>query len=134
MCEDFGKLILRLAVGGLMILHGIHKLIYGHEFVVTQLRNADLPEILWVGLPITQILAPLCLIIGFATRISSLLVVFTMGMAVFLTKGMTGFDIDPNTGGLLAELNILFLASALTISLIGPGKLAIYQGDSPIFK
>ncbi len=27
--EDFGKLLLRLAVGGLMLFHGVHKLFAG---------------------------------------------------------------------------------------------------------
>lgn len=134
MREDFGKLFLRLAVGGLMLLHGIHKALYGHDFVITQLKSSGLPEALWLGVPITQILAPLCLIVGFATRLSSLLIAFTMVMAIFLTKGMTGFDLNPNTGGLLAELDILFLVCGLVIFLIGPGRLSIYQGNKGVFK
>lgn len=134
MLEDFGKLFLRLAVGGLMLLHGIHKALYGHDFVTTHLKSAGLPEMLWLGVPITQILAPVCLIIGFATRLSSVLVAFTMGMAMYLTKGMHAFDIDSGTGGLMAELNILFLVTSLCIFLLGPGKLAIYQGNKAIFK
>lgn len=32
-CDDLGKLLLRLAVGGLMLFHGLHKLFGGVGFI-----------------------------------------------------------------------------------------------------
>lgn len=130
MTSDLGKFILRLGVGGLMIFHGIFKLIHGFDFIINQLTENGLPKWLWLGVPVGEIVAPFFLIIGFATRMSGAVIAFTMFMTFFLVKGMAGFSIDPNTGGLNAELNILFLMSALAITLIGPGSIRLYRGKS----
>ncbi|KUF43206.1 DoxX family protein [Myroides marinus] len=133
MNADFGKFLLRLGVGGLMIFHGIHKLIHGHDFIINQLKAHNLPELLWIGVPIGEIIAPIFLIVGFATRISASIVAFTMFMSLFLVKGMGSFGLDPNTGGVLAELNLLYLLSALAIAFIGPGTIRFYKGKKGIW-
>lgn len=132
MSADLGKFILRLGVGGLMIFHGIFKLIHGHDFIINQLSANGLPKWLWLGVPVGEIVAPLFLIVGFATRVSGAIIAFTMFMTFFLVKGMAGFSIDSNTGGLNAELNILYLMSALAITFIGPGSYRLYKGKSSI--
>ncbi|MEK6451151.1 MULTISPECIES: DoxX family protein [unclassified Myroides] len=132
MSTDLGKFILRLGVGGLMIFHGIFKLIHGHDFIINQLSANGLPKWLWLGVPVGEIVAPLFLIVGFATRVSGAIIAFTMFMTFFLVKGTAGFGIDPNTGGLNAELNILYLMSALAIAFIGPGSYRIYKGKRGI--
>lgn len=39
--QDFGKLLIRISVGGLMIFHGIYKLIHGHDFIKIMLEKKD---------------------------------------------------------------------------------------------
>ncbi|WP_025124304.1 DoxX family protein [Myroides odoratimimus] len=133
MNADFGKFLLRLGVGGLMIFHGIHKLIHGHDFIINQLKANNLPELLWLGVPIAEIVAPIFLILGFATRISATLIAFTMFMAMFLAKGMASFGLDPNTGGLNGELAMLYFFAALAITFIGPGTIRFYKGKQGIW-
>ncbi|WP_121964743.1 DoxX family protein [Myroides sp. N17-2] len=133
MNADFGKFLLRLGVGGLMIFHGIHKLIHGHDFIISQLKAHNLPELLWIGVPVGEIIAPIFLLVGFATRISGSIIAFTMFMSLFLVKGMANFNLDPNTGGLDAELNILYLLAALAIVFIGPGTIRLYKGKRGIW-
>lgn len=41
--QDLGKFILRLGVGGLMIFHGIHKIIHGHDMIIEQLAAKGFP-------------------------------------------------------------------------------------------
>lgn len=41
--DDAGKLLLRLAVGGLMLFHGIHKLIDGVDGISGMLAARDCP-------------------------------------------------------------------------------------------
>lgn len=123
--SDAGKFILRVGVGGVMIFHGIHKLIHGHDFIVKQLESNSLPSFLWIGVPVAEIIAPLLLIFGVATRISSFLIAFTMLMTFFLVLGTTGLELNPATGGLKGELNLLFLIASVAILLIGPGKIRI---------
>lgn len=40
-CDDAGKLLLRLAVGGLMLFHGLHKLLGGVGFISGMLVEKD---------------------------------------------------------------------------------------------
>lgn len=126
--QDLGKLILRLGVGGLMIFHGIHKIIHGHDMIIEQLAAKGLPTWLWLGVPVGEIIAPILLIVGAFTRLSGVLIAFTMVMSMVLVKGGGSFAISATTGGIGAELNLLYLAGALAIAMIGPGSFRLYKG------
>ena len=43
MTDDAGKLVLRLSVGVLMLLHGIHKLLHGVDGIGGMLAGMGLP-------------------------------------------------------------------------------------------
>lgn len=122
--DDFGKLLLRLAAGGLMIPHGIHKLLHGDEFIRSKLAEAGLPEFIALGVPVGEILAPVLLILGLATRLSALTVAFTMVMSLVLAFGGRFFTLNQH-GGWTPELNILFLVSCLAIFFMGSGRYAV---------
>ncbi len=126
--QDLGKFILRLGVGGLMIFHGIHKIIHGHDMIIDQLAAKGLPTWLWLGVPVGEIIAPILLIVGAFTRLSGVLIAFTMVMSMVLVKGGGSFALSTTTGGLGAELNLLYLAGALAIAMIGPGSFRLYKG------
>lgn len=126
--QDLGKFILRLGVGGLMIFHGIHKIIHGHDMIIEQLSAKGFPTWMWIGVPIGEIIAPILLIVGAFTRLSSVLIAFTMVMSMVLVKGGGSFALSPATGGLGAELNLLYLVGALAIAMIGPGSYRLYKG------
>ena len=49
MTDDAGKLVLRLAVGVLMLLHGIHKLLHGVDGIAGMLAGMGLPAFLAYG-------------------------------------------------------------------------------------
>lgn len=133
---NLGRLFLRLGVGGLMIFHGINKLIStnGHDGVKEMLAAKGLPELLWLGVPVGEVIAPLLILIGVATRISSIVVAATMAVAIYLAFGMDGFSIDPATGGIAVELNLLYLLSALALACIGSGNYSAYNGENKWLK
>jgi putative oxidoreductase len=122
--ENLAKLILRVTVGGLMLFHGISKLIHGHGFIKDQLASASLPEFLALGVPIGEVIAPILLIIGFKTRAASLVVAFTMLMSIFLVFRDKLFALNQH-GGLAYELNALFLFASLAIFFQGAGAYAV---------
>ncbi|WP_060873303.1 DoxX family protein [Myroides odoratus] len=126
--QDLGKFILRLGVGGLMIFHGIHKIIHGHDMIIEQLAAKGYPTWLWLGVPIGEIIAPILLIVGAFTRLSGVLIAFTMVMSMVLVKGGGSFAVSTTTGGIGAELNMLYLVGALAIAMIGPGSYRLYKG------
>lgn len=122
--DNLALLLLRLAVGGMMLLHGIHKLVGGHGFIEGKLIEAGLPGFLWLGVPVGEVLAPILMIIGYKTRISSLVVAITMAMSIYLVFMSKIFTLNEN-GGWIIELNVLYLVGALAIFLQGPGNYAI---------
>lgn len=129
--DNLAKLILRVTVGGLMFFHGIHKVINGHDFIRSKLTEVGLPEFIAYGVPIGEVLAPLLLIIGFKTRLSALVVAFTMVMSVFLVFSDKIFSLNQN-GGIAYELNLFFLLASIAIYFQGAGKYAVSQKVSAI--
>ena len=58
---DTGRLILRLSVGGLMLFHGIAKILHpgSLDFIGGMLNGYSLPAFLAYGVYIGEVLAPL---------------------------------------------------------------------------
>jgi putative oxidoreductase len=124
MREDVGKLILRLTVGVLMLLHGLAKISGGVGGIGGMLQSAGLPAALAYGAYVGEVLAPLLVIIGFYARIGALLMVVNMLFAIGLAHTKDVFLLT-KTGGWAIELQAFFLLSALAVALIGPGRYAI---------
>lgn len=129
--SDLGKLLLRVSIGGLMVFHGISKLYHGHDFIKGMLTSKNLPEYMWLGVPLGEVFAPICILLGVFTRISSLLVAFTMLMTFYLVHGMEGFSLS-QTGGLKVELNLFYLLTSLALFFLGSGKYSVYKGNKGI--
>jgi putative oxidoreductase len=124
MREDTGKLILRLTVGVLMLLHGVAKVSGGVGGIGGMLQSAGLPAALAFGVYVGAVLAPLLVIIGFYARIGALIMVVNMLFAIGLAHTKDIFLLT-KTGGWAIELQAFFLFTALAVALIGPGRYAI---------
>jgi putative oxidoreductase len=122
--EDTGKLILRLTVGVLMLLHGVAKVSGGVGGIGGMLQSAGLPAALAYGAYVGEVLAPLLVIIGFYARIGALIMVVNMLFAIGLAH-MKDIFLLTKTGGWAIELQAFFLFTALAVALIGPGRYAI---------
>ena len=59
MSEDIGKLVLRLTLGILLLLHGINKLRFGISGIEGLVENHGLPALLAYGVYVGEVLAPL---------------------------------------------------------------------------
>lgn len=122
--SDLGKLVLRLALGILILLHGIAKLKGGLSGIEDMLAAQGLPTFLAYGALVGEVLAPLMLILGFYARIGALLVVVNMLFAFALVHlGQLGLLNEQ--GGWALELQGMFLASALALALLGPGRYGV---------
>lgn len=122
--SDLGKLVLRLALGVLVLLHGIAKLKGGLSGIEGMLAAQGLPTFLAYGALVGEVLAPLMLILGFYARIGALLVVVNMLFAFALVHlGQLGLLNEQ--GGWALELQGMFLASALALALLGPGRYGV---------
>jgi putative oxidoreductase len=126
--NDLGKLILRLTVGGLMMFHGVSKLRHGVAWIAGPLHAHHLPAALAYGVYLGEVLGPILLILGIYTRPAALLVAIDMVMALVLVMQGRAFQIDRQTGALGAELQFLYLFSALAIAFLGSGRFALSRG------
>ncbi len=125
--NDFGKLILRVTVGSLMLFHGLYKFQHGYGFVSQLLVQAKLPGYLSHGILVGELLAPLFMVLGIYTRPAALLQVFVMAMAVYLVHTKELFSMAEH-GGYALELQALYLFGALAVFFFGAGRYSASHG------
>ncbi|MGH7678766.1 MAG: DoxX family protein [Gemmatimonadaceae bacterium] len=128
MFADWGKLLLRLAVGVLLMLHGIAKLKNGIAWMAGPLGGLGLPMFVGYGVFVGEIIAPIFLILGKFSRLAGLAVAFDLFMAIVLVR--RGDIVKLNQGGGWAiEVEMLFLLGGICIFLLGSGKYSISKGE-----
>jgi putative oxidoreductase len=125
---DFGLLLLRIALGGLMLFHGIHKLIYGVGFIGDMLAAIGLPSFIAYGSLLAELVASLMIICGIWTRLASVVFAGNMVVAILMAHASEMFSLSPMTGGLVIELPLLYLLGAAVLCLTGGGRFAVTKG------
>lgn len=125
MSEDVGKLLLRVMLGVLILLHGIAKLQHGVDPVVGIVTQAGLPAFVAYGVYIGEVLAPLLVIVGFYSRIGAALIAVNMLFAIALVHAGEVLMLNAQSGGWQIETQALFLFAAIAVALIGPGRFSI---------
>jgi len=122
--NDIGRLLLRLVLGGTILLHGIHKLIAGVGGISAMLSKAGLPGFLAFGVYVGEVVAPLLVILGFYSRVGAWIIVINMLFAIGLVH-MGQIAALNNQGGWAIELQAMFLVTAAALGLMGPGRFAV---------
>jgi putative oxidoreductase len=122
--DDAGKLLLRLTIGILLLMHGLFKLANGIDSITTLVLAQGWPAWLAFGVFIGEIIAPSLLIIGVLTRAGALVIVFNMGLAIYLAHASQILSLT-KTGGWALELQGLFLMGALVVALLGAGRFSL---------
>lgn len=122
--DDLGKLVLRLALGILILLHGIPKLTKGVDGIAGMLAAQGLPGVLAYGAYLGEVVAPVLLILGFLTRPAAALIAVNMVFAIWLAhmKQLTALTAN---GGWALELQGMFLFTAIALALMGGGRLGV---------
>lgn len=124
--QDFGKLIIRVALGAFVLLHGIAKLTGGVGGIGQMLEGAGLPPVLAYGALIGEVLGPLLLIVGYHARIGAVLVALNMLAAIALAH-VGQLALLNEQGGWALELQGMFLFTAIGLALTGPGRYSVNQ-------
>ncbi|MGE8201019.1 DoxX family protein [Variovorax sp. 2RAF20] len=122
--DDSGKLLIRVTVGFLVLLHGIFKLSAGVGFIGGMLAKAGLPGGLAYLVYVGEIAAPLLMIAGVFTRAAAAVVVINMLVAFGLVH-MADLFAMTKQGGWALELQGLYLFGALTVVLLGAGSFSV---------
>jgi len=122
--SDLGKLVLRIALGVLVLLHGIAKLKGGLAGIEGMVAAQGLPPVLAYGALIGEVLGPLLLLAGFYARIGALLIVINMLFAFVLVHAGQFGQLNEQ-GGWALELQGMYLATAVALALLGPGRYSV---------
>jgi putative oxidoreductase len=122
--DDIGKLVLRLTLGTLILLHGIAKLMHGIGPIEGMVTAMGMPGFVAYGVYAGEVLAPLLLIVGFYARLGAALIAVNMIFAFALahTGELTSLS---QTGGWALELQGMFLFTAIALALMGPGRISV---------
>jgi putative oxidoreductase len=124
--DDVGKLTLRLTLGVLILLHGIHKILYPAAlgFIESRLGSLGLPHGMAYLVYVGEVVAPVMLILGVYSRVGGLLVMINMIFALVLVHGTQLLTLG-KSGGWAVELEGVYLLCGLTVLMLGSGKVAI---------
>ncbi|MEM1107836.1 MAG: DoxX family protein [Planctomycetota bacterium] len=114
-----GLLLLRVTLGGLFVFHGGAKISGGIDGFAGYLASLGVPfpllnAYLAAG---TEIVAGVAVALGLLTRLASLPLAFTMGVAFFLAKGG---QLSAQGGG--GEYPLALGLVAVALVLTGPGR------------
>jgi putative oxidoreductase len=126
--DDTGKLVLRLALGILILLHGVAKISAGVSGVGGMLASHGLPSALAYLVYVGEIVAPVLVIVGIYTRPAAWIIAINMVVAIWLVHMNDLFTIGKN-GGWALELQGMFLFGAIAVALLGAGRLSVGGGS-----
>jgi putative oxidoreductase len=121
---DFAALILRLSIGGMLLLHGIAKVTGGVDGIETMLTNHGLPAQLAYGVYVGEVVAPVLLIVGLLVEFAAFAIVVNMGVAIYMAHAAEVLTRNEH-GGWAIELPALYLFGALACGILGSGSIAL---------
>jgi putative oxidoreductase len=124
MGDDFGKLVLRLALGILVLLHGIAKVKGGIGFIAPLVTGIGLPPWVSYGVYIGEIVAPIMVILGLFTRVGAFIIFVNMVFAIVLVHRPELLTMTKQ-GGWALELQGMFMLTALALTFLSPGRYAM---------
>ena len=118
MFSSFGLLVIRIAVGSMLIHHGYEKLANIENFADAFVRPIHIPFPIFMSYvaAFSEIVGSWMLIVGLGVRLGALAIAGTMSIAIYHALVTSGFNIY------LLELLILYFGSAVGLVLNGGGK------------
>jgi putative oxidoreductase len=124
LAADLGKFILRAALAILILFHGIAKILHGIDPIIGMIARTGLPSTIAYLVYIGEVVAPALVLAGIWTRPAALVIAINMTVAVLLAHTSQFFTLT-GTGGWALELQGMYFISALTVALLGAGRISI---------
>ncbi|MGE5339095.1 MAG: DoxX family protein [Gemmatimonadota bacterium] len=112
-----GILLLRWTVAGLMLFHGVAKLLHGIDGIASMVASLGLPGWVAYGVLIGEVIAPLMVIVGLFVVPAALVMAFNMVVAVGLAHSEQLFTLG-GSGGYALELQAFYFFGSLAIALL----------------
>lgn len=121
---DFGKLVLRLTIGVLMLFHGQFKIVHGVGWIASMLKAHGIPGFVAYGAYIGEVIAPVLIIIGLLTRPAAFVIAVNLVVATWLVKTGAVWS-RTNVGAWALEGEAMYLFGALAVMFLGAGRYAL---------
>ena len=117
---SIGLLLLRLAIGVMMIHHGQEKLADPQQFANTYVASLHLPFPLFFAYAagFSELIGSWLLILGLLSPLGALAITGTMTVAAYQHILTAGFNIY------VLELVVLYLGGSVALLLLGPGRFS----------
>ncbi len=130
MNRNLGLLILRVAIGVIFVAHGWQKTQIMPDWTnfvtgATQAGGLELPMFLVYVVPAIELLGGLAMILGIGTCVAGILLGAVMVGALWIKIQAGGTLIPGPTSPMVYELDLILLASVLSMALSGPGKYSL---------
>lgn len=121
---SIGLLVLRLGIGGYMITHGWVKLQMLLNDKAPAMDPIGIgPQLSFMLLVAAEFGCALLVILGLATRLAAIPLVFAMGVAAFVAHGNDPWTMSGD--GSSKQPALMFLVPFLALVFTGPGKFAL---------
>jgi len=125
--SDIGLLIVRIALGGIIFFHGFHKITHGIADQFQILANNGIPGVFIYFVYVSEVLAPVLIVLGIFTRLSSLSIFVTMIVIFYALPFPIGMD---EHGAMNIESQLYFLLLSVALFFTGPGRYAVRKNNS----
>ena len=126
-----GLLLLRLTLGILMFLHGYSKIVNGIGGIENNLIEKGLPAFIAYGVYVGEIIAPLMMIVGFRTRLASIVFAFNMLVAAVLAHPDEIFALTGRGVWAIEKIGLFFFG-ALVLVITGGGKFGVSSSSEQL--
>ena len=127
--DDLGKLVLRLSIGGLMLFHGVSKILSGPGPIIDVVNQNDLPAFAAYGVYVGEVVAPIFVLLGIWTRPAALIMAINMIVAVALEHREQIFTLDKMSGAWAIELPALYFLGSIALLFLGAGRFSFFRGQ-----
>ena len=125
--SDIGLLIVRIALGGIIFFHGFHKITHGVADQFQLLANNGIPGQFIYFVYISEVLAPVLIVLGVFTRISCLTIIVTMIVVFYALPFPIGLS---EHGAMNIESQLYFLLLSVALFFTGPGRYTVKKNNS----
>jgi putative oxidoreductase len=125
--SDVGLLIVRIALGGIIFFHGFHKITHGVADQFQLLASNGIPGIFIYFVYVSEVLAPVLIVLGILTRLSNLTIIVTMIVVFYALPFPIGMD---EHGAMNIESQLYFLLLSVALFFTGPGRYVLKKNNS----
>jgi putative oxidoreductase len=126
---SYAMLILRLALGAIMVAHGAQKLFGwfggpGPEGFLGWMGSMGVPAAIgWLAI-VAEFFGGIAVLLGAFARVGALMFAVNMLVAMFAVHAPHGFFMGGESGSGI-EFTLMLLAASLAIVIAGPGRYAL---------